>query len=425
MTWQDRTRDQIEFFSPSSKRFFAYWQKNPRDMSHALAPRKYPKIKGAVVQDLSVGAVSHPINFFFEGENHDLEAQAFFEACKEDGEWEITHPTLGRLENLYLSSISEDLDRTENANVSWFRSVWLESIPVEKIISVPDITESLRIQSTIINDTSGAEFDRNVSQDTASERQAVVNTSRSLLGKIKNGLAALYELNAAIQSRINSIQRAISAALNEVILRPLTLAAQFQQLIQLPALATNDIKARLQAYGELADDILTLSPETIFPEDKNIAACLEMNLTAVLSVSAAILVSGPLATRREAIDVAEALLTLFETVTDGLDNIEALFSGEQADRQYFSQTDSYAEIYFAVSAAVNSVIQNSFELKIEKRFLLKKARAPFEITVTEYGELGENDSNLDLFYSSNKIVGKEFLLLPVGYEAVVYVGGAG
>ena len=43
------------------------------------------------------------------------------------------------------------------------------------------------------------------------------------------------------------------------------------------------------------------------------------------------------------------------------------------------------------------------------------------ITIDEYGELGDNDINYDLFISSNNLKGNDILLLEAGREVVVYV----
>jgi hypothetical protein len=43
------------------------------------------------------------------------------------------------------------------------------------------------------------------------------------------------------------------------------------------------------------------------------------------------------------------------------------------------------------------------------------------VAIEEYGELGEDDSNLDLFIDSNRLEGDEYLIMPKGRELVVYV----
>ena len=62
-----------------------------------------------------------------------------------------------------------------------------------------------------------------------------------------------------------------------------------------------------------------------------------------------------------------------------------------------------------------------FDLKIETRFVLGKYETPMNLTVQEYGTLGAGDENLDLFISTNNLHGDNVILLPPGFEVVVYV----
>lgn len=418
MTWQDRIHPEIFLVSPLKKLFFGLWRENPQEMEKSLGVHKYPGIAGAFIQDQDVGAVSYPIDFFFEGDDHDREAAAFFQACRENGPWEILHPVDGNKTSMYLVKVSRNMAET---SVSEFTTTWLESSADEEIISRPATPEFVSFQSTLIFDQAADEFDRKVTQETETQKQAVRFAGRKLIEKIRAALAFLYELNNEINSRVNAIQSAINKALNEFILRPLALAAQIQQLIQLPALALNNIRERLEAFRELAESIFGLTPETTFPRDRNTVAVMELALGAVLASASLSLVTGPLVSRQEAIENAEFLTELFAFVTDGLDELEELFSDLQADRQFFSQSETFALLSNLITLAANAAVKQSFDLAIEKRFTLDRARAPIEITITEYGDLGENDSNLELFNNSNALQGNDLILLPAGREVVVYI----
>lgn len=67
------------------------------------------------------------------------------------------------------------------------------------------------------------------------------------------------------------------------------------------------------------------------------------------------------------------------------------------------------------------LLRSVFDLSVEKRFKLEKRRAPIEITISEYGSLGDDDSNFQLFIDSNGLKGNDILILPEGREVVVYL----
>lgn len=91
------------------------------------------------------------------------------------------------------------------------------------------------------------------------------------------------------------------------------------------------------------------------------------------------------------------------------------------DGQYFAQSNNYTRLQNTFALTMRYLLTQFFNLKTEKRFILKTARSPIEITITEYGSMGENDANYDLFIKSNNLCGNEVLLLPAGFECVVYV----
>lgn len=420
MPAEDRVGEAILFTSPLKKKFSALWIGDAAEKENSLGLKKYPGINGVLVQNQGMGGVAWPLNFFFAGPDHDLEAKAFFQACNENGQWEVIHPVDGK-KNLHLAKVKRDIQPVKNARISDFQAEWIESIAREEVLSRASTPEQVSTQIDVINNAAAEEFERKVVQETETQKEAIRTVSRSLLDRIRAGLASLYELSNEINSKVNAIQAAINSTINEFIVGPLALAAQFQQLIQLPALALNSIQRRLEAYRTLAESIFGLTPETVLPRDKNTAAVMELNLSAIMGAGALSLVTGPLDSRQAAIENSEALLSMFQFVNNGLDDVEQLFKDLQADQQFLTQTESFALLSALISQAAGDTIKASFDLSIEKRFVLEKARAPIEITIKEYGDLGENDSNLDLFNSSNLLQGDELILLPAGKEIVVYV----
>jgi prophage DNA circulation protein len=117
MSWLDRLRSDIELTSPSGAVFNPLWIGDDISMAKKLGIFEYPKVLGAVVQDMDVGATSYPLSLFFEGPDNDLEAADFFKACKERGPWTVIHPVDGTL-ILNLVNISKKVRPVESGNLT-------------------------------------------------------------------------------------------------------------------------------------------------------------------------------------------------------------------------------------------------------------------------------------------------------------------
>lgn len=419
MSWKDRLRPNLTLISPQGNVFEPLWSGNTRSMEKKLGIFEFPKIKGLKIQDLDVGGVRYPLTFFFEGLDHDQEANKFFKACKERGLWEVNHPVRGGL-SLQLVSVSESIEPVTSGNITTIESEWLEPQESAIVGPMPQVAAQIQAQTVFVNNSAANQLNNNILQDTAGFVKRIQTETNKLTQKITDGLKTLTEPIADINSSIQAIQRSIQGIITQSVVDVLALGGQIQQLVQLPALASDDIQTRLTTYSAMIADVFTLFPSDDNPESKNTVSLHEVALSAAIVAVAQIGSTGTLQTRSRAVETIETVSQLFTDITDNLDNVQDLFQDKTIDLQYFSQSDSFADSAYITALGIQYLQQALFDLAIERRFTLKSPRSPIEITISEYGALGENDANFDLFIESNQLQGNDILLLPAGREVVVY-----
>jgi hypothetical protein len=312
-------------------------------------------------------------------------------------------------------------DPTGNGNITQVQTEWIEPSSDAVLQSVPQLAGAITAQSLDVNESASDQFVNNIQTATAAEGIATEAATEAVVISVRSALGPIFEGVAEITAQMDAIQRGIQATLDDVILSPIALAGQIQALIELPLLAIRDIGARLAAYGNLIGDLGNLSPEAPNTEGENTVSVQELAYTAAITAVAGIAASGTLDTRPEAIEAAEDIFALFKQVTDELDLTQELFGENPIDAQYFSQSQSFTDLSLLVAQAIAFFLTASYDLKVEKRFTLDIPKAPIMITINEYGSLGENDSNFDLFLASNKLKGNQIRILPAGFEVVVYV----
>ena len=420
MSWRDRLRETVKLTSPEGNVFEAKWQGNQRSKDKKLGLFEFPKVKGTKVQDLDIGSTKYPLTIFFDGEDNDQESDRFFKACDERGSWNVIHPVRGALD-LQLISVTENIQPVQSGNMTQFDLEWIEPLEDSEVSSLFQQRSTIDSQIDEVNSSASDQIDSNILQKTAAQVAAFEATVSSVVSAVEKFLAPIYELQSEINAQILSIKRGINSLLTAPVLDVVSIAGQIQALVQLPALAIADINSRVDAYQNFINEALNFSPETAQSKDRNIVAVQELALTSALASISFVSSTGELASRLQAIELIEANIELFKNITDTLDETQELFKDEIIDGQYFSQSESYSDALLMISQTIAYLLRSAFDLSIEKRFVLEKMRAPIEITISEYGDLGENDINFDLFIESNGLKGNDILILPEGREVLVYV----
>jgi hypothetical protein len=420
MPYTDRIQPQITLTSPSGLEFNAKWIGNSISQEKDLGVFKTPGVAGVKIQDLEMGAKTYPLTIHFDGADHDQTAESFMVATSEKGNWNIIHPTKGEL-ILQLVSVSEAVEPVTSGGITTITTEWLEITENEGPASSAQLSGLAIAQDTTLQGTGSDQLEQVVSLDTADKVGKFKNAVDNVVLSFDLTLAAITDQVAEVQAQANSIKRGIDTVLNTTPIDVLSIAGQVQALIALPNLVVNDLTTKIDTYSNFANRILQGSPETATPAEINTAAIQELALTAAIGSVGVASVSSELISRQDVINVTEANLTLFTTITDGLDDIQELYDDELLSRSYFSQSETYPDAALMVAITVAYLIRSAFDLAIEKKITLSEPWNPVFLAMQEYGGTGEGDSNINLFFDSNELTGDECYLLPVGKEVVVYV----
>ena len=420
MSWQDRVQGTIELTSPDGEVFSAKWIGNSRSVQKKLGIFTYPKFDGAVIQDLGLAGTRYPFRLHFDGPDNDLESSRFFDAFTARGTWQVQHPTKGLL-TLQPSTITENIEPVESGSITVFETEWLQSVSPAAVVSTVQLAAFIRSQSRNIDDVALSQMTDATRQQSVEEFFAIRSATESTLSVYDKTIASLLETSGELAAEAAGIRRGIVDTLSTTPLDLTVLGGQIQAVMRTPSKATGDTLQTLKPFADFIDQVSDLPDEEADQNYLNILAIREIFLTSANSSMALISSSNSLDTRAQALEAADLLSLQFQTITDALDGAQKQFETLRVDQQYFSQSTSFVESAQITAGATRYLLEASFNLAVEKRFTLDRERAPIEITITEYGELGDEDSNFDLFIASNQLKANDILLLPAGHEVVVYV----
>lgn len=440
VNWQQRVRKTIDFVAPNGVTFSGKWIGSPRSRDKKVAFFPLPGVKGDIIQDLEHHADKYPIKFFFDGKDHDKVGDLFFKSTGLKGLWTVTHPVYG-IKDLQLLTVQEDQNPVEHGGITEFTTEWAEPLDPDNILSDVELSVTCKLAALELQGNALDQFVAGVEAGVAAYENAVATVTQGIANVTNMILSPITSLVDAVDATFNATQQGIQDVSNATTLEVRALAGQTQLLIETPADSIASIEDKLEAYGQLDDefsDMLDsigdkykqLGAKTEAILSRNSIAPLELALVSSFVGSAYSVLKAPVdpksptgyATRAQA---QATIGELFDRVEATAAMLEArqracVDAGVTIDRQYFAQTQTFAGVRRLQALLTLYLKTIQFDLKVEKRFKLSAAKAPILVCIEEYGDLGENDANWDLFCNSNDLHGRELLMLPAGKEVVVY-----
>jgi hypothetical protein len=338
----------------------------------------------------------------------------------------VVHPVHGFVE-LQLVSVTENVQPVDNGGITEFNTDWIEPIDPETLKTARELAGAIDTAIDDLNRSALEEFLENVSQRTEALTNAIENAANTVNNIITNATEPLFTGLDILNNAINGVQRSYQSVVTNSTIVLESLAGQLQQIAQLPALGSGDGQAKLNAYSEAASGISDVLPRSglLLSESselqRNEVATTQLGQNATLGGVAKVARVASLTTRAQAIELAEEINGLYDSMVSNLELAQNSFEELDIDEQWVAQSGTATDSAQLVATVTEFLITVAPDLKIERRFTLDRPRSPIEITVSEYGSLGENDENFDLFIETNGLKGQEIFLLDRGREVVVYV----
>lgn len=414
MAWNDRIKE-AAYTSPSGTRLTFPYEDVSKTVDKKTAAFDFPDANGTYVQDLGRTGNKYPLRMFFYGDSCDLLADNFETIMLEPGVGILEHPIYGVVDVAPFGTISRSDKLKTAANQSAVEVTFYETTGlIYPSASTDPGTQVLKALDEY-NTIAAEEFEETVTTDTALKRVTLKERVLSVVGAVKKGLKAAADTVAAVKKQFEEIQAAINEGIDILIAQPLALAADIIQLIQAPGRAINAIKARLDAYRNLADSIFGGSDA----EDENELRTKDLTASAYVSGSIVSVVNTQFSTKSEAIDAADALLTLMADLTEWRDaQFETLADTDTGLSYPVVDTGAaYQKLQNVVALAAGYLIEISFSLKQERVRVLDRPRTMIDFCAEVYGSV---DDNLDFFITSNDLTGDEILELPAGRSIKYY-----
>lgn len=419
MTWVERLKE-AAYTSPSGTRISFAYEDVSREFEKRTTAFEFPEVDGTYVQDLGSSGRRYPLRIFFWGDNYDLLASGFEEALRERGIGLLEHPIYGNIDVVPFGTITRRDDLLTRANQAVIEVTFFETFNLIYPSSTTDREAALNASLSAFNEALANNFAGNTNLQSAVQGALFKNRYQVLLGLTKSGLQAIADAQDSVKRAFETIDKSINQGIDLLIATPLTLAFQTALLIQAPARALTSLKARLEAYRNLAFSIFDGDGAVVTAAEEQEFRTRELFGTTFVTGGIIAALNNDFQTRREAIEAVEEIVLEFDRAVDWRDANFASFelTTPPSSLPPIDTGELYQALQTSVALASSFLIELSFDLRTEVRITLDRPRNLIELCGELYGSI---DENLDLMINSNNLTGSEILEIPKGREIVYFI----
>lgn len=381
---------------------------------------------GTYVQDNGSTGRRIPMQIFFWGDDHHITADAFEAILNEVGFGQLEHPRYGVIQAVPFGNINRVERLKTGANQTVFQLIFFETTGIVWPLDQDSARDRATSAIDAYNAAAAQQFENQIDLDTPLEKSDFKNKYQTALNTVAAVTGAIAKTNAETNAKFTSIQDSINSSIDILIGDPLTLAFQTKILMQTPARIAGQVRASLEAYGNLAVDIFGKSgtAKANQYDSRNVNSFQNSQLFAsgAVAASTVALISNQFTNKNDALLAAETLIEQYEALIEWTDDnyasIGDTINGESTESVLNTGLGDQ-QLQDAVALTAGLLIQISFTLREERRIILDRDRTMIDLVA----EIKDDapDAYLDEFINDNDLSVEEHLELKRGREIVYYV----
>lgn len=421
-SWMDRIRGEIGFTSPNGTEFTGSWIEDTRSKAKRLQMTDYLEKKFTKVRDLEIASTTHPIVFYFHGNDSDKTSEKFWQSCDEKGEWEVIHPVNG-FKSYQLVSVSQKNSPVNNGGIVEFSTEWIEPQDFNPTQSGRELKSIADFHRAKLKENSALTFAEKLSLGSEALRKNMENVSGKIAGISSTALGPVAAINDFAYAAFLDSSRMIRDIKLSTIYQGKMLAGQMQNLISIALTATIDPFVRNRAYNDMVSKVVgegfvTIGGKTEVAIPKNqtgINKALAIQLTSESCIDALceIATTSQINSISDGLSIIENLSSQLYSISAQLDSIQNELSEDTTLDLSFTSMDSTAnDIQNAITSAIRYVLFIISKSNIRKSITIPNNISTIKFYLNQY----KKPDGFFNFCDRNNLTGNEFFMLPAGKE---------
>ena len=413
MTWEDRIQEAA--YTPKNENRLVFDFEDVSVEQELLGTAfNFPDANGTLIQRGATPSRTYPLRIFFSGANCDLQASEFLDSISNAGVGLLEHPMYGNIDAVPMGKIKRRDDLKTRANQVIIELIFWETIGVVYPSGSVDRASQIDSKLTEFSNSAAEEFSQNSNLELVEDQSQFKGPFKNRFNSAKETLDSIASTQAQIKQQFDEISESIDSGIDLLVKQPLTLAFQTIELIKTPGRIVDQVSARLQAFQNLAEQIIEDSPST---QERNLQSQNEFhgnNLFASTFAAGAALtaVNGTYSTRSEALDAATRIIQLSEDVISWRDESNKQF-------QLVDSGATHQKLKELIALTAGFLVEISFSLNQEYRLRLSRNRTLLDLSAELYGRVDLD--TLTFLSNTNNLSWAEQIEIPKGREIVYYV----
>jgi prophage DNA circulation protein len=401
---------EAKYTSPSGASFVLQFDKLDRAGGKKAAIHEGPQQNAPDVQDLGNSAEKYPMSVYFTGEESQNEADDLWAALSETGQGTLAHPRWGNIPVLPLSWTQaenkvEGLGRVD-FTIDFLRCSADSPYPTTNAQTAETVNADTETAMDAGDAASAADYMTEDAADTASIAEEVTRTTKksdTIFGK-------LVALSETLQASFVALNKKILATVNDLVGDEMALFNATRQMVMTGSKVATKTIVKVAAYRQWAETVIEFVPETIAQ-----AALYAQNMYVALGGTIEASVSGEVASRNEAVLIADELEETGALIFAAIEAVETAIPEFRAD------PETVAALADSLATSRELALERAYSLKSERRVVIATDRTPLDVLAEFYGDgIDDLDDALDEFIKTNMLQGNERIVIPAGREVVYY-----
>jgi hypothetical protein len=406
--WKSRLRE-AAYISPSLQASYFITNTLERSGGKKASTQEILDSDESITQDQGNKAYVFKFDAYFTGEDYDKAVDSFVKLLEERHTLLepgiLQHPRWGDI-NVFPTDWSQKEELINGAQIGHVDVTFVEVFPPAYPVSDgADVLDGMDGLETI---------EPSFATELASAVTNIAGKIENAVGIITTALETVTAGIEAVEDTMTAIQSTIDGLIDDVGGNIFLIISATQRLIRTPSRIIDSSMDKINVYKDMITDLCDtfFDPNETDPVNiKNNAIMLEFIGGFALATLTEAVVFTDYSIRSQATSAIEAINDSLQTYNDTM----ALSSGSG-----YSGDHNFYSILMDLISGVNSfTLNNAFDLKAEKKFVLKNNSDAITLCYENYGTV--STEQMEFFINTNKLIENEFLEISVGREITVYL----